>query len=61
MKLEGRYIEVPGFMDLHAHLREPGFEDADPAVRVPDFDRVVLARLPAPGPFEKKRKAAWPL
>lgn len=29
MKLEGRYIEVPGFMDLHAHLREPGFEESE--------------------------------
>src|SRR5256712_6739893 len=29
MKLEGRYIEVPGFIDLHAHLREPGFEESE--------------------------------
>src|SRR5256714_9702054 len=29
MKLEGRYIGVPGFMDLHAHLREPGFEESE--------------------------------
>src|SRR5438309_10263274 len=29
MKLEGRYIETPGFMDLHAHLREPGFEESE--------------------------------
>src|SRR6266568_1996728 len=29
MKLEGRYIEVPGFMDLHAHLREPGSEESE--------------------------------
>ena len=29
MKLGGRYIEVPGFMDLHAHLREPGFEESE--------------------------------
>src|SRR5439155_1722786 len=29
MKLEGRYIEVPGFLDLHAHLREPGFEESE--------------------------------
>jgi dihydroorotase len=29
MKLDGRYIEVPGFMDVHAHLREPGFEESE--------------------------------
>ena len=29
MKLEGRYIEAPGFIDLHAHLREPGFEESE--------------------------------
>src|SRR5437899_12112756 len=29
MKLEGRSIETPGFMDLHAHLREPGFEESE--------------------------------
>src|SRR2546426_4401456 len=23
------YIVVPGFIDLHAHLREPGFEDSE--------------------------------
>jgi dihydroorotase len=23
------YLVVPGFMDLHAHLREPGFEDSE--------------------------------
>jgi dihydroorotase len=28
--LEARgYIVVPGFIDLHAHLREPGFEDSE--------------------------------
>jgi dihydroorotase len=29
-ELEGRgYLVVPGFIDLHAHLREPGFEDSE--------------------------------
>jgi dihydroorotase len=28
MKLDGR-IEAPGFIDLHAHLREPGFEESE--------------------------------
>src|SRR5919197_3752328 len=23
------YLVVPGFIDLHAHLREPGFEDSE--------------------------------
>src|SRR3989442_10616407 len=23
------YIVVPGFIDLHVHLREPGFEDSE--------------------------------
>src|SRR5205085_9372982 len=23
------YVVVPGFVDLHCHLREPGFEDAE--------------------------------
>jgi dihydroorotase len=29
LKLDGRYVEVPGFIDLHAHLREPGFEESE--------------------------------
>ena len=29
-ELEGRgYVVTPGFIDLHAHLREPGFEDSE--------------------------------
>ena len=26
------YLVVPGFVDLHAHLREPGFEDSETIV-----------------------------
>jgi dihydroorotase len=29
MKRNGSKIEVPGFIDLHAHLREPGFEESE--------------------------------
>ena len=29
-ELESRgYLVTPGFIDLHAHLREPGFEDSE--------------------------------
>ncbi|HEY9325699.1 MAG TPA: amidohydrolase family protein, partial [Candidatus Limnocylindria bacterium] len=29
-ELEARgYLVTPGFIDLHAHLREPGFEDSE--------------------------------
>ena len=57
-------LVVPGFIDLHAHLREPGFEDAETiatgamaalrggftTIKVTYYD--VVGRDGQPAPFE---------
>ena len=37
VKLPTRWVVAPGFVDLHAHLREPGFEGKETIQRLLDL------------------------